>query len=294
MSAAVRDSCWSISPRTSRRAAPLRAPSRAASRASACSSPKSTACPRPGIRSPRSSSKRGSVRPRWASTSDARCRLPGGPPRQPGAPPAMPEGDTIFRAARTLDRALAGKPVVRFESMFPSLTRVHEDQPLTGRTVERVESAGKHLLMRFSDGLVLRTHMRMNGRWHIYRPGERWRRPRRDMRVLIATSEFEAVGFNIPVAEFIRERDLPRNPALRRVGPDLLSDSFDAAAAVVRLRARPDGEIADALLDQRVMAGIGNVYKSETLFACRVNPFVYTGTLDDAELLRLVETARRF
>ena len=206
----------------------------------------------------------------------------------------MPEGDTIFRAARTLDRALAGKPVVRFESMFPSLTRVHEDQPLTGRTVERVESAGKHLLMRFSDGLVLRTHMRMNGSWHIYRPGERWRRPRRDMRVLIATSEFEAVGFNIPVAEFIRERDLHRNPALRRVGPDLLSDGFDAAAAVVRLRARPDGEIADALLDQRVMAGIGNVYKSETLFACRVNPFANTGTLDDAELLRLVETARRF
>ena len=206
----------------------------------------------------------------------------------------MPEGDTIFRAAQTLDRALAGKAVVRFESMFPALTRVHEDEPLTGRKVEGVESAGKHLLMRFSDGLVLRTHMRMNGSWHIYRAGERWRRPRRDMRVVVATSEFEAVGFNIPVAEFIREGDLHRNEALRRVGPDLLSESFDAAGAVVRLRARPDGEIADALLDQRVMAGIGNVYKSETLFACRVNPFARTGTLEDAELLRLVETARKF
>ena len=206
----------------------------------------------------------------------------------------MPEGDTIFRAARTLDRALSGKPVVRFESMFPSLTRVHEDHPLTGRTVERVESAGKHLLMRFSDGLVLRTHMRMNGSWHIYRVGERWRRPRRDMRVVIATAEFEAVGFNIPVAEFVNERDLHRNPPLRRLGPDLLSDDFDAAGVVARLRARPDGEIGDALLDQRVMAGIGNVYKSETLFACRVNPFTTTGSLADDELRRLVEAARKF
>ena len=206
----------------------------------------------------------------------------------------MPEGDTIFRAARTLDRALSGKAVVRFESMLPSLTRVHDDDPLTGRTVERVESAGKHLLMRFSDGLVLRTHMRMNGSWHIYRVGERWRRPRRDMRVVIATSDFEAVGFNIPVAEFIRERDLHRNAALRHVGPDLLSDDFDAAVAVTRLRGRPDGEIGDALLDQRVMSGVGNVYKSETLFACRVNPFANTGTLDDDELRRLVETARKF
>ena len=95
----------------------------------------------------------------------------------------MPEGDTIFRAAGTLHRALAGAPVVRFESVFPALTRVHEDAPLTGRTVESVRSAGKHILMRFSGGLILRTHMRMNGSWHIYRPGERWRRSRHDGRL---------------------------------------------------------------------------------------------------------------
>src|SRR6188508_3030086 len=110
----------------------------------------------------------------------------------------MPEGDTIFRAARTLHRALAGKPVVRFESMFPALTRIHEDAPITGRTVERVRSLGKHVLMQFSEGLTLRTHMRMNGSWHIYRPGETWRRPRIDMRIVVATSDFEAIGFNIP------------------------------------------------------------------------------------------------
>ena len=87
-------------------------------------------------------------------------------------PAAMPEGDTIFRAARTLHRALAGKPVVRFESVLPALTRVHDDHPLTGRIVEECRRVGKHLLMQFSGDLVLRTHMRMNGSWHIYRPGE--------------------------------------------------------------------------------------------------------------------------
>jgi len=120
----------------------------------------------------------------------------------------MPEGDTIFRAARTLHRALSGKPVVRFESVLPSLTRVHEDHPLTGRIVEEVRSVGKHLLMQFAGDLVLRTHMKMNGSWHIYRPGERWQKPRIAMRVLVATADFEAVGFSIPVAEFMTVREL--------------------------------------------------------------------------------------
>lgn len=206
----------------------------------------------------------------------------------------MPEGDTIFRAARTLNRALAGKTVVRFESMFPSLTRLHEDSPITGRTVDGVSSTGKHVLMRFSDGLVLRTHMRMNGSWHIYRPEENWRRPRRDMRIVVATVDFEVVGFNIPVAEFIRERDLARHQELGRLGPDLLSDGFNDAEAIARIRARNATEIGDVLLDQRVMAGVGNVYKSETLFACSVNPFVAAGTLSETVIRNLVETARKF
>ena len=118
----------------------------------------------------------------------------------------MPEGDTIFRAARTLNRALAGQAVVRFESVYPALTRVHEDTPVTGRTVESVTAAGKHVLMRFAGDLVLRTHMRMSGSWHIYRPGETWRRPRRDMRILIATTPFVAVAFNVPVADIMHAR----------------------------------------------------------------------------------------
>jgi endonuclease-8 len=206
----------------------------------------------------------------------------------------MPEGDTIFRAARTLNRALAGKPVVRFESMFPALTRVHEDTPITGRTVENVRALGKHVLMQFSDALVLRTHMRMNGSWHIYRPGEAWRRRHSDMRIVVATEDFEAVGFNIPVAEFVRELNLARHEELRRLGPDLLSDTFDEAEAIARVRARQDTEIGDVLLTQRVMAGVGNVYKSEVLFACGVNPFVTTGSLSEAVVQRLVHTARKF
>ena len=206
----------------------------------------------------------------------------------------MPEGDTIFRAARTLNRALGGKPVVRFESMLPALTRVHEDSPITGRTVEEVRSTGKHILMRFSEGLVLRTHMRMNGSWHIYRPGEEWRRPRRDMRIVVGTADFEAVGFNIPVAEFIRADDLARHRELRRLGPDLLSDDFDEEAAIARLRARNSEEIGDVLLDQRVMAGVGNVYKSEVLFACGVNPFAAAAALDGETARRLVQAARKF
>jgi endonuclease VIII len=205
----------------------------------------------------------------------------------------MPEGDTIFRAARTLHRALAGKPVVRFESVFPALTRVHVDTPLTGQTVESVSASGKHLLIRFSGGLILRTHMRMNGSWHIYRPHETWQRPRRDMRIVVATADFVAVGFNIPVAEFFPARDLARHEELRRLGPDLLSEDFDEEEALRRIQGRPAETIADVLLNQRVVAGIGNVYKSEVLFACRINPFVRAGDLDVEALSGLLATARR-
>jgi endonuclease-8 len=205
----------------------------------------------------------------------------------------MPEGDTIFRAARTLNRALAGHQVVRFESVLPALTRVHEDSPVTGRTIESVTAAGKHVLMRFSGSLVLRTHMRMNGSWHIYRAGEKWRRPRRDMRVVVATDAFEAVGFNVPVAELVHDKALARQEDLRLMGPDLLGDTFDAAEAIRRFRERPAMEIADALLNQRVVAGAGNVYKSEVLFLCGIDPFLPVNRVSDEQLRAIVDTARK-
>ena len=206
----------------------------------------------------------------------------------------MPEGDTIFRAARTLNRALGGKTVTRFESVFPALTRVHEDAPITGRTIEQVSARGKHLLMTFSGALTLRTHMRMNGSWHIYRHGEAWQRPRRDMRVLIETADFIAVGFSIPVAEWLTPRDLRRSEELRTLGPDLLAEEFDEVEAIRRLRARGTDPIADVLLNQRVMAGIGNVYKSEVLFACGVNPFTQAAQLTDDQMTCLVRAARKY
>jgi len=204
----------------------------------------------------------------------------------------MPEGDTIFRAARTLHRALAGHEVVRFESVLPALTRVDEDAPITGRTIARVSAAGKHLLIYFSGDLVLRTHLRMNGSWHIYRPGERWRKPRRDMRVVIATAAFEAVGFNLPVAEFLSGRALERQDDLRLMGPDLLGETFDEAEAIRRFRARGATEIGDAVLNQRVVAGAGNVYKSEVLFLAGVNPFAPVAELSDEALRAILAAAR--
>jgi endonuclease-8 len=212
----------------------------------------------------------------------------------------MPEGDTIFRAARTLHRVLAGKTVTRFQSVFPALTRIAEDHPIVGRTVERVESRGKSILMVFSESLVLHTHMRMNGSWHVYPAGARWQRPARDMRVLVGTADAVAVGFNVPVAELLTPRQLAQHRQLRALGPDLLtgagapagSETFDRAEAIRRLRARGQDAIGDALLDQRVVAGIGNVLRSEILFVARVNPFTTIAQLGDEAIDRLIDAAR--
>jgi endonuclease VIII len=205
----------------------------------------------------------------------------------------MPEGDTIFRAARTLNGALAGRTVLRFESVFPRLTRIDADEPIRGRVIERVTARGKHLLIRFSGDLVLRTHLRMHGSWHIYRPGERWQRPSREMRILIAAEEYEAVAFNVPDAEFIAASELFRTAALKDLGPDPLNDQFDEEDAIRRIMARREAAIADALLDQEAIAGIGNIFKSETLFAARTNPFVRVGDLTSAQVARIVDAAKR-
>jgi endonuclease-8 len=205
----------------------------------------------------------------------------------------MPEGDSIFRAARTLHRALAGHVVTRFESMLPHLTRVHEDASIVGRTIERVDSVGKHLLIHFSGDLVLRTHMRMSGSWHIYRPGEPWQRPRFDMRIVIATAQFEAIAFNVPIAEFETTHALQRDEAIGSIGPDLLAETFDEDEALARLRAHDAGDIAETLLQQRAMSGIGNIFKSETLFVARINPFARVPDLTDDQLRHVIRVARK-
>ena len=204
----------------------------------------------------------------------------------------MPEGDTIFRAAKTLHTYMSGHVVTRFESMYPAVNRVAEQQLIVGRTIESVSARGKHLLFAFSGDLMLRTHLRMNGSWHIYPAGARWHRPARDMRVLVCTARACGVGFNIPVAELLTAADLQRHAQIRSLGPDLLGDSFDQEEAIRRMRDRAADPIADVLLNQRVMAGIGNVFKSEVLFLAGVDPFAPATSLTDADLRRIVVVAR--
>ncbi len=201
----------------------------------------------------------------------------------------MPEGDTIFRAARTLQAALGGQIVTKFETVFPKLARAD----LTGRVIEQVEAVGKNLLMHFSGDLHIRTHMRMNGTWHIYRPGERWRKRGFEMRIVIETAVWVAVAFNVPVAELHDGRSLERQEDLLRIGPDFLGAEFDFEEARKRIREHADEEIANVLLNQRVVAGIGNEYKSELLFIARVHPFTLVRDLTDEQIGELLTVSRK-
>ncbi|MFN2441614.1 MAG: DNA-formamidopyrimidine glycosylase family protein [Thermoanaerobaculia bacterium] len=205
----------------------------------------------------------------------------------------MPEGDTIYRVAKTLHLALAGRQVTEFRTVLPQLARVDRDTPIAGRSVIEVESRGKHLLIHLSGDLILHSHMRMNGSWHIYRPGEKWRRRGDDMRVVIGNREWHAIGFSLPVAEFFAASEAARRRELNELGPDLLAGDFDREEAMRRFRARPGVEIADALLNQHILAGIGNVYKSEILFVCRVSPFRRVADVSDEEIDRILDCARR-
>jgi len=206
----------------------------------------------------------------------------------------MPEGDTIFRAARTLNRALQGQVVTKFETQLPQLARIDDDSPIAGRVVESVNAAGKWMRIYFSGDLILLTHMLMNGSWHIYRPGERWQRSRTQMRIAIYTEPFVAVAFQVPIAEFHTAATLARHASLRRLGPDVLSEDFDETAAVERLRSRPDLDVGVALLSQSLIAGLGNVFKSEVCFASRVNPHRKVATLSQVEVAALIADARKF
>ncbi|MGO8758761.1 MAG: Fpg/Nei family DNA glycosylase [Terracidiphilus sp.] len=205
----------------------------------------------------------------------------------------MPEGDTVFRTARTLGRALIGKPVTGFRSTYPWLTRFNDDTPLVGQTVERVEARGKWLLIHFSGGGILVSHLLMNGRWHIYRPGERWQLERTHIRILIENSEYQAVGFRIPVARMHTEQSLKRDPHIVSAESDLLRAEFDEEAVLERLLARGGEAIADALLDQSVLAGVGNVFKSEICFVNGLNPFRTVATLTRDEAAATIASARK-
>lgn len=188
---------------------------------------------------------------------------------------------------------MAGKPITGFRSTYPALTRFDENTPLTGQTVERVEARGKWLLMHFSGGATLVTHMLMSGSWHIYRSGERWQKPRGMARIVLENGEYQAVGFNVPVAEMHTPQSLARHGRIPAASNDLLSGGFDAEAAALRLRSCGGEEIGDALLRQQVMAGVGNVFKSEVCFAAGLNPFRKVSTLTIEQVEETIAIARR-
>lgn len=210
----------------------------------------------------------------------------------------MPEGDTIFRAARALQQAIGGKAVTGFETGLAKLARMNDDAPLAGRKVEKVESRGKWLLIHFSEDLILATHMLMSGSWHLYRTGEKWKMSRSRMRIVIRTAEWEAVAFNVPIAEFFTARSLERSSQIPKLGPDVLSEHFTIPEGVRRLTTykeeHPEAEIAATLLNQRVIAGLGNVYKSEVAFAAGVHPFRTMRTITPREIEKMVEIAQRY
>ena len=216
----------------------------------------------------------------------------------------MPEGDTIYRAARALQKAIGGKVITAFDAQVATLASVADDKGVVGRTVEKVEARGKWCLIHFSapasggDALILVTHMLMSGSWHIYRVGERWFSPRSSMRCAITTADFVAVAFNVPVAEFHTERSLLRYSQVPKLGVDILSDGYDTNAGVEAMRSygaqNPTAEVGVTLLNQRVMAGLGNVYKSEVAFAAGVNPFRQMRTVTARELEVMAEVSGRY
>ena len=184
--------------------------------------------------------------------------------------------------------ALADKPMLRFDA-----PRLIGPVPQAGRTIEAVESHGKHLEVHWDDGLVLDTHMRMTGSWHLYRKGDPWRRPYTQMRAAIEVSDWVAVCFNAPHVETYRQRDWRRHPGAGRLGPDLCQPDTDLGHVVNLLLTHPEPEerVSTVLLDQRVMCGVGNVYRCEVLWATELSPFARVGDLGEHDAIRIVNTA---
>lgn len=205
----------------------------------------------------------------------------------------MPEGDTIFRTARALGRALAGKPITAFRSNYAMLTRFDDDTPLAGQFVERVEARGKWMLTYFSGGGILATHLLMSGAWHIYRRGEPWQVPSRHMRIVIENADYQAVGFHVPVAQMHTAQSLRRDRRIPQPALDVLRGEFDAEAAIGRAMACRNEEIGDVLLHQDVLAGVGNVFKSEICFVNGVSPFCQVSALTRDQVAGLIATSQR-
>ncbi len=200
----------------------------------------------------------------------------------------MPEGDTVWQTARRLHTALSGRVLIRSDLRVPK----YATADLTGRIVLDVTPRGKHLLTRIEGGLTLHSHLQMDGSWKVYAPGEHWRGgPGHQIRAILGTAERTAVGYRLPVLELLRTTD--EHPAVGHLGPDLLGPDWDPGKALENLLRAPARPLGEALLDQRNLAGIGNVYKSELCFLLRVTPWLPVGELPAERAAQLPTLAKR-
>ncbi|MFB6819114.1 DNA-formamidopyrimidine glycosylase family protein [Streptomyces sp. NPDC056347] len=200
----------------------------------------------------------------------------------------MPEGDTVLQTAGRLHTALADRTLTRCDLRVPRFATAD----LTGRKVLDVVPRGKHLLTRVEGGLTLHSHLRMDGAWRVYAVGERWRGgPAHQIRAILGNAEHTAVGYRLPVLELLRTQD--EEKAVGHLGPDLLGPGWDSEAALRNLLADPGRPLGEALLDQRNLAGIGNVYQAELCFLARATPWLPIGDLPAPTAARLVTTAKQ-
>jgi endonuclease-8 len=186
----------------------------------------------------------------------------------------VPEGDTVYLAARRLDSALSGETIIASDFRIPKYAEVD----LSGRVIQSVKPRGKHLFFDLGN-VSLHTHFKMQGSWHLYRSGQRWRRPSHQARVVLKTATWDAVGFDLPVIELLSES----TPAVAHLGPDLLDDDFDLVEATKRATSDSDRSLGDVLVDQTVIAGLGNVYKSEVPFLAGIDPRSRVGRVKNIE-----------
>ena len=206
----------------------------------------------------------------------------------------MPEGHTIHRAARRLRSVLHGTALERVDARGAHLVAARAAQQLRGATVTGVEARGKHLLVHVDRGLTVHSHLRMDGVWHLYQRGERWRKARRRAWLVLGSGQWDAVNFDGPILQLHRTDELDLVPSLAQLGPDVLVEPFDDGEYLRRMRATDqDRELGEAIMDQRLVAGIGNIYKAESLFIARIDPWRRLRGIDDSELLRIREVATR-
>jgi endonuclease-8 len=205
----------------------------------------------------------------------------------------MPEGDTIHNAAKRVGDALVGKPIVSIETPQRRHERDRWPERLHGRGVRSVDALGKHLFLRFEGDLTLHSHLRMTGWWGVYPRGRRWGRSPRRAWLVIRTPDTEVVQFDGPVLELMTDSRTRFDQRLAVLGPDILAPEFDEDKFLTRLREDdPTRGIGDALLDQRNVAGIGNLWKSEGCFIAAVNPWRHLDQVSDDEALRIVRAIR--